>query len=121
MASCGGGGTRAAPPPKLPHELASALARQADAVAASLERGNACAARAEAERLRRAVTAGIGEVPGALQEDLSAGANILLDKIRPCVLPAPAEEQHGKKKGHDKHKHKDKGKGRGKREGDEGE
>lgn len=77
-----------------------------DAVAASLQRGDACRARAQAIALRSEVSAAIGQVPGPLQEDLSSGANILLDMVPPCLQPAAGGDegfQHGK--------HKDKRKG----------
>jgi hypothetical protein len=77
-------------------------------VAASLQRGDACAARVQAGELRREVNVVIGRVPGALREDLSASANILLDKLPPCVQPTPntgerKHEDRGKRKGRRKH------------------
>jgi hypothetical protein len=71
VAGCGSA-ERAAPPPRLPHELAQRLAHEADALRT----------RKLALRLQREVVAAInaGRVPAALQEELQSRANAVVDR-----------------------------------------
>jgi hypothetical protein len=91
-AACGAQRTSAPPPrprpPKIPNAVAARLAGEADAVAAALARGDACAARQQAARLRADATSSIGRVPAALQEPLSSGVNALVAELPRCVVPA---------------------------------
>lgn len=114
---CGGGGSAAAPP-RLPHALGVELAAQADAVEASLARGDACGAAAGAERLRQAIAGAVaaGQVPAALRRPLSESADSLAAEIvctpaPPATGPPDQGDQgpghkpgHDRKRGHD-HKH----------------
>ncbi len=113
LGGCGGDGTeRAAPPPTLPHGLATALAARSDAVAAALAASDPCRASALAKELQDETIAAIngGRVTPALQEPLSATVNDLVARVK-CIPPPspPVEEQEhgrGKHKGHGK-KHKE--------------
>jgi hypothetical protein len=105
LAGCGGGAERrTAPPPRLPRPLAQQLAGQADAVAASLDRGDACAARDRAAALQRSAIAAVLRIPGRLRENLVGAVNELVSELPACRQPPPAPAQdHGKHKGHEKH------------------
>ena len=114
---CGGGGAAASP--RLPHALGTQLAAQADAVAASLGRGDECGAAGEAKRLQQMVSEAVaaGRVPGALREPLSSSAGALAGEIACTPAPpaggppgqdGPAKDKgkghgpgHGNGKGHD--------------------
>ena len=112
--AAGCGGEERAPAPQLRGALAERLAARSDAVAARLDRGDACAARAEAEALQAATIAAVNErrVPQALQEELLGSVTALVESIE-CVPPPPAaedddgDEDRGKGKKRGKKKQKD--------------
>lgn len=128
LAGCGGGGVQneraAAPPPRLPHALAQELAQRADAVAARLARGDACAAKAQAATLQRAAIASVARIPAALREELVGGVNDLVARLPHCVPPppqtqpppppaqSPPQREDEDERGH---RGKDHGKGKGKK------
>jgi hypothetical protein len=119
LAGCGGGtvttsATTTAHVPPLPHALAARLAAETNAVAAALDAGDGCAARAAATRLQSDTIAAINshQVPGIYQEELLGRVNDLTSRIT-CTPPAPVvsqppahpkheHEHHGKKHGHGK-------------------
>ena len=114
LAGCGGGGHRSQPPPRpprIPSNVASRLAAEADRVAA-LAPGT-CAARDAALRFQADVIASIGRVPARYQEPLSSAANDLAARLAACTEPPPPEPAkppehpgpgHGHGRGHGKHK-----------------
>jgi hypothetical protein len=107
LAGCGSGTDKpAAPPPRLPHTLALALAQRSDEIAAALDGGSACRALTLARGLQQQTIAAIntGRVPGPLQEPLQMTVNDLAGRIR-CVPPASEEKGHGKGKHKGKKKH----------------
>jgi hypothetical protein len=99
LAGCGGGEHRAAPPPppRIPADVASKLADEADQVA-TLDPGT-CEARDAAARFRNDVIASIGRVPPRYREPLTSAANTLAERLAKCVTPAP--DGHGR---HEKRK-----------------
>jgi hypothetical protein len=105
LGGCGGGGGPAAARPQLPHALGAQLAAQADAVQASLARGDSCAALGQAGRLRQMVASAIaaGQVPGALRQPLSSSAEALAGEIVCTPAPPRPRKDHrpGKRPGHD--------------------
>ena len=117
LGGCGGDGAKrkAVPVPKLPPQIAAALAVRAEQVAAALDAGDSCRGATLARRLQRDTITSIntGRVPPAFQEQLSAAVNDLVAQVA-CVPPPaptpvpPPEEEHGKGKheGHEK-KHKE--------------
>ena len=80
-AGCGG-------EPSLADELATTLAAHADSAAAHLDRGEFCAARADATALQRQTIAAINEgaVPAELQEELLGSVNALAEAVS-CMPP----------------------------------
>ena len=105
LAGCGGEARRAAPPPpRIPADVASKLATDADQVAA-LTPGT-CQARDAAARFRDDVIASIGRVPARYQEPLTSAANSLAERLATCVEPKPpkAHKHHGH---HHEKKHDD--------------
>jgi hypothetical protein len=100
LSACGGA-KHPAPPPTLARSLASSLAARSDAVAAALAAGDSCRALALAHQLQERTIAAIndGRVAAGLQEQLSSAVNALVARMT-CV--APAEHEHGKRKGHGK-------------------
>lgn len=121
LLAAGCGGEERAAAPTLPSSLAERLAARSDAVAASLDRGDACAARAGAEALQAVAIAAVNEkrVPGALQEELLGSVAALVESI-PCE-PAPPpgeadeedeEDEDEEEEGHGKGRGKAKGKGK---------
>ena len=102
LAGCGGEARRAAPPPpRIPADVASKLATDADQVAA-LTPGT-CQARDAAARFRDDVIASIGRIPTRWQEPLTSAANTLAARLATCVEPKPApEEKHRPHHGHHK-------------------
>jgi hypothetical protein len=113
---CAGGSERVVSPPRLPQRLAVELAVQADAVAASLERGDVCGASAQARVLRSRVLREAGRVAVVFRGELVRAAGELAATVPPCPpppAPAPAEKEgHGKGKGKGKGNHGE-GQGRG--------
>ncbi len=113
---CAGASERVVSPPRLPQRLAVELAAQADAVAASLERGDVCGASAQARALRSRVLREAGRVPLVFRGELVRSAGELAATVPACPPPpAPAgKEGPGKGKGKGKGKHKgNQGKGHG--------
>jgi hypothetical protein len=103
LSACGGAKQSAPPPPTLSRLLASSLATRSDAVAHALAAGDSCRALALAHQLQQRTIAAIndGRVAAGLQEQLSSAVNALVARVT-CVAPAPAEHEHGKRKGHGK-------------------
>jgi len=114
LSACGGAKQATPPPPPtFSRALASSLAAQSDAVAASLAAGDSCRALALAQQLQHRTIAAIngGRIALGLQEQLSAAVNELVARVH-CVPPAPAEPQeHGHEKHEPKHGHKKHGEG----------
>jgi DNA repair exonuclease SbcCD ATPase subunit len=95
LAGCGGEDEADAPVrPKLPAELAAALAYESDQIAASLAEGRECAAHRQAQALRAHVgdAVGSGQVPPTLGREMSAAASSLDDGIVCEPAPPPAPE-----------------------------
>ena len=111
LAGCGGGAEhRAAPPPapRIPADVASRLAAEADRVAA-LTPGT-CEARDAAARFRADVIASIGRVPARYQEPLTSAANGLAERLATCAEPTPKEHKplkHHREDHHHEKKHDD--------------
>ena len=103
LAGCGGGEHRATPPPlpRIPADVASRLATEADRVA-TLTPGT-CEARDAAARFRQDVIASISRIPRRYQEPLTSAANTLAERLATCVEPKPENGKgHGKKRhGHE--------------------
>ena len=113
LAGCGSGTDKhAAPPARIPHTLAVALAQRSDEIADALDAGAECRALNLARALQQQTIKAINarRVPGPLQEALQTTVNDLAERIA-CVPPP----QESRKKGHgkDKGKHKDKKHGEG--------
>jgi hypothetical protein len=94
LAGCGGGEHRTTPLPKprIPADVASRLAVEADRVAA-LTPGT-CEARDAATRFRQDVIASIGRIPARYQEPLTSAANTLAERLATCVEPKPEPKKH---------------------------
>jgi hypothetical protein len=131
--AAGCGGTTAAPPPAPPGlepRVAAPLANRADSVAAALERGDGCTARSEAAKLQQQAIGAVntGDVPPALQEELTAAVNRVAARIE-CVppppvqvVPAQVEQQQVERRKHWKKQQKSWKKNRGRhRDDDEGD
>lgn len=109
-AACGGSGAAAsssAPPargPVIDTAVASALASQADAVAANLDAHHGCAARSTARQLVASVDAAVraGQIPAALRPQLQASAAALAAEIRcaPRHRFVPPGHRHHHARGH---------------------
>lgn len=136
VAACGGAEDPEAAP-QLPRDVAQPLAAQADAVARTIEAGDTCRAKQQAEELRRAVVRAIeqGRVPRPLRRELRSEATALVAEIE-CVPPAPPpppppppaedeeeekEEEKDEGEGEGKGRGKGNGEGKGKGKGGEGE
>jgi hypothetical protein len=112
LAGCGGHDEAAPPaPPRIPADVASRLAAEADGVA-RLAPGS-CAARDAATRLRRHVIASAGQIPARYRQPLLSAADDLAERLAACTPPEvnpqareehgkQGEHGHGKKKGHGK-------------------
>jgi len=89
VAASGCGGSGSAAPPRLPHALGAQLSAQADAVEASLARGDTCGAATGAARLREMVAhaVAVGQVPATLRGPLAGSAESLAGEI--VCTPAP--------------------------------
>jgi hypothetical protein len=99
----------AAPPPRLPHTVAVALAHRSDEIADALEAGAASRALNLARGLQQRTIAATNarRVPSLLQEPLQTTVNDLAGRIR-CAPPAPqksGENEPGKGKHKGKKKH----------------
>ena len=116
LAAAGCGSGEPQPAPRLPAEVAAALAARSDAVAQRLEQGDACGARAEAEALQSDTITAVntGRVPARYQEELVSSTAALIAAID-CV-PAVADEDEDDE---NKRKNKDKDKGDGDEEEDD--
>ena len=137
VVSSAGCGSSSAPP--LPSDVALPLARQSDAVARALGRGNSCVAAKLAATLRRGADTAVasGRVPSRFTEELRLRTSRLASAIvctpappppppplapppppPPALLPPPSahegkEPGNGHGRGHHKSKEKHKGKGEG--------
>lgn len=104
LSGCGGD----EPAPGLEKRLAAPLAAQADRIAAALAAGDSCRAAQAAARLQQQTIAAVntGDVPPALQEELTGAVNRLAAEVE-CVPPLPPSPPavHAKPKQH-KQKHK---------------
>jgi hypothetical protein len=100
LAGCGGGEHRATPPPppRIPADVASRLAVEADRVAA-LSSGT-CEARDAAARFRQDVIASIGRIPARYRESLTSAANALAERLATCVEPKPNPRKSKRHHGH---------------------
>jgi hypothetical protein len=115
LSACGGttvttNATTTVPLPVFPAAVAERLATESDAVAADLDRGDDCAAAADAARLRTDAIAAINDhrIPGPYQETLLGRVQALEAQIT-CTPPAPVSHDKGKHKGEKKHRHGDGG------------
>jgi hypothetical protein len=107
LAGCGSGSeNRAAPQPKIPAPVATALASRSDEVAKALAVGDQCRALSLAQQLQQETVAAInaGRVPGAFQEQLGSTVGDLVSRIQcvPAAKPRDSGEHKGKKKKHEK-------------------
>jgi hypothetical protein len=86
------------PQPRIPSDVASKLAAEAERVAA-LTPGT-CEARDAAERFRDDVISSIGRVPARYQEPLTSAANTLAGRLATCVetKPQPSPDKHHEKR-----------------------
>jgi hypothetical protein len=133
VASAGCGSSSA---PSLPSDVALPLARQSDAVARALDRGDSCVAAKLAATLRRKADAAVisGRVPSRFTEELRLRTSRLAAAIvctpapplppppppppPPALLPPPPSAHEGKEpgkghgRGHQKSKEKHSGKGK---------
>ena len=92
LAGCGGeAGREEASEPRLPAKLAQDLAKRSDRVAATLARGDACGADAQADELLDVVVTEVndGGVPSELAEELAGAANGLAQRIECSRVPPP--------------------------------
>jgi hypothetical protein len=108
LAGCGSGSEqRAAPQPKLPAAVASALASRSDEVARALAAADDCRALSLAQQLQQETIAAInaGRVSAAFQEQLGSTVGDLVSRIQ-CIPPAQPQD-NGKHKGRKKKKHKE--------------
>lgn len=114
LAGCGGGEPEPrVVRPTLPPDFAALLAGGSEEVAEQLDRGNPCAAQAQAQQLQREVVAGVndGRVPPALQEELTAAVNALAAEIE-CTPPPPPPQADDDDEGRGNGKAKGKKKGK---------
>jgi hypothetical protein len=108
LAGCGSDAHKTTPPPpRIPSDVASKLATEADQVSA-LTPGT-CEARDAAARFRDDVIASIGRVPARYQEPLSSAANSLAERLATCVEPEPPKEHKPHHHGHHHEKKHDEG------------
>ena len=119
----------------MPAGVAESLAARSETVAARLDAGDGCGARAEAEALQAETIAAVndGRIPPRYHEDLVGTVNALVESIE-CAPPPPpppadedeetdeAENEQGdderevdEEKGDGKGRGNDKGKGKGKK------
>ena len=108
LAGCGSGSEqRAAPQPKLPAAIASALASRSDEVAQALAGGDDCRALSLAQQLQQETIAAInaGRVPAAFQEQLGSTVGDLVSRIQ-CVPAGAATRQAASTRRRKKKKHK---------------
>jgi hypothetical protein len=101
---------------------ADRLARQSEAVAASLDRGDGCAAARQARALRSQTSAAIvqGAVPDRLRRQLQTAVTSLERRIvcrPPAVAPLPPPPPQGQDEGDGDGRHEGKGKGKGHKKG----
>lgn len=125
LAGCGGARSGATQRPAIPAPVAHALAARSDALATSLERGDACAAARDAAALRRSTRRAVasGRVPRRFRAPLLREVSTLSAAVPPCPPPQatpqapPSPGTEGGDEGHDhgKHKGRDKHGGKGQR------
>jgi hypothetical protein len=107
---CGGGEENAPPPrPTIQRAVADQLASTSNAIADALDQGDVCTAAGLADDLNAQVIDAINarQIPPALQEDLQARANELVNAVN-CP-PPPEEDEEEDEEGEGK-----RGKGKGK-------
>lgn len=99
--------------PRLPSNVAHSLALESDALAASLERGDACSAVRRAAALRQSVHRAIddGRIPEAFRRELLHAVDALSAEVPACI--PPSDNDRGESGGHDRGKHKGRDKGKG--------
>jgi hypothetical protein len=122
LAGCGSGSEhRVAPQPKLPSQIAAALASRSDEVGQALTGGDPCRALTLAEQLQQETIAAIngGRIPAAFQEHLGSTVGDLVSRIQ-CVPATGGQHDNGKHEGKDKNKGNGKNKNKKhKHEGDD--
>lgn len=127
LAGCGGddSGERETPSAAvIPARVSEELARASDAIAESLEAGDACTAAAQADELRSASLAAVerGRIPAELERPLLRAVDRLTAGIACEPVPTAGDDDEagddeedggppGKAKGHDKGKAQGKAKG----------
>ena len=119
-AGCGAAKHAAAPlAPRLPRALAQSWARQADAIAASIDAGNGCTAQSQATALRVQIVQAINahKVARGYLEPLTATVNELPSRISCTPPPVVTVPSHGKSHG----KSHGNGQGNGNGNGDGGD
>jgi hypothetical protein len=116
VAGCGSGGgaTTQAAPPRLPHALGQAWAKEAAAVRSTLAAGDTCTAKTHAIELQGEVVAAVNahRIPRPLLEPLSSGVNDLVARIT-CVPPPAVTPGRSGEHGHGPGKKHGKGNGEG--------
>jgi|SRR5215831_14872031 len=121
LSACGGSGTpQSSKLPRIPAAVAGPLAVRSDAVATSLERGDACSAAgritALEQAVRRMVTA--GRVPRAFRRQLLRTVEAIKADAPACEGPPTSGD--GGDRAHEHGKHKGRGRDEGGDQGDEG-
>ena len=108
LAACGSEG------PTMPPEVADGLAAQADAIAATIDGGDGCAARQQIDALRGDVTARreAGDLDVALADELISALDDLERQIS-CSPPPDDDEEAGD----EEEKERDEGEGEGRGNG----
>jgi len=107
LVGCGGSESAHPPqPPRLPQPVARTLAATSDALAVSLERGDACSAARQAAALRQSARQAVaaGRVPRPFRAELLRTV-AALSASAPACTPPPVQEDEGAGK-HDRGKHK---------------
>jgi hypothetical protein len=105
-ASCGGSSQSSADEPRLPRAIASDLAEKSEAIAATLDAGDACGAANLADELKDAVDAAVaaGRISPEFQGELEGTAVELQNGINCTQTPEEDKDEDkdkGKKKGHE--------------------
>lgn len=110
-AGCGGAQPTPSQKPVLQRSVARDLATKSDAIAATLDRGDRCAAAVQAAGLRRAAHAAVesGRVAVAFRRRLLAAVDSLAASLPSCP-PPPEQGNESGDEGHDHGKHKGQGK-----------
>lgn len=104
----------------LPPALVEELAAASETVASELDGGDACAARASADKLQERTIAAInaGRVPARYQEELTASVGALAASIECMPAPPPVpDDEEDEDEAEERDDDEPKGKGRGKKNG----